>query len=359
MKKQLNQPIVISLTVGTLFKTFFVLIMFYLMYVLRDLLLVLLTSVILASAVEPLAKFFTKRRIPRVISVIMVYVGIIALLVGIFSAFFPALIEETQNILNTLPTYLTEISESEQFAGVPELSQIVEALRESLQQGQIITTLNNTSGATAGFVTALSAFFGGVFSAMLILVFSFYLSVQENGVDNLIRIVVPIRHEKYIIDLWHRSQRKIGLWMQGQLLLSVIISVLTYLGLSILGVGNALVLALVAGVFELIPVFGPILAAIPAIGFSLVQGGVTLALVVAGLYVIIQQFESQLIHPLVVKKIVGIPALIAILALIVGAQIAGFLGVLISVPVTAAIMEYITDVEKKKAKELKALGELK
>jgi predicted PurR-regulated permease PerM len=359
MKKQLNQPIVISLTTGTLVKTFFVLAMFYLMWILRDLLLVLLTSVILASAVEPLAKFFTKRKVPRVISVIIIYVGIIALLVGIFSAFFPALISETQNILNSLPSYLLEISESDQFAGVPELPSIVEALRESLQQGQLINALNNTSGATAGFVTALSSFFGGVLSAILILVFSFYLSVQENGVDNLIRIVVPVRYEKYIIDLWHRSQRKIGLWMQGQLLLSVIIAVLTYLGLSILGVGNALVLALVAGVFELIPVFGPILAAIPAIGFGLLQGGLSLALMITGLYVIIQQFESQLIHPLVVKKIVGIPALIAILALIVGAQIAGFLGVLISVPVTAAIMEYITDVEKRKAKELKELGELK
>jgi predicted PurR-regulated permease PerM len=122
-----------------------------------------------------------------------------------------------------------------------------------------------------------------------------------------------------------------------------------------LGVPNALVLALIAGVFELIPVFGPILAAVPAVGFGLLQGGVSQALFITGLYVIIQQFESQLIHPLVVKKIVGIPALVAILALIVGAQVAGFLGVLISVPVTAAIMEYINDVEKRKLKEMKEL----
>jgi predicted PurR-regulated permease PerM len=355
MKKQLDQPIIISLTMGTLFKVFFALIIFYLMYTLRDLLLVLLTSVILASAIEPMTKFFTKRRVPRVISVLIIYVAMIGLFVGIFSAFFPALIQDTRNILNTLPEYVTEIQESDRFAGVPELSDIIKNLQESLDQGEIISAISGAGGTTAGFFAAFGGVFGGILSALLILVFSFYLSVQENGVDNLIRIIVPVRSEKYVIGLWHRSQKKIGLWMQGQLLLSVIIAVLTYLGLSILGVENALVLALIAGVFELIPVFGPILAAIPAVGFALLQGGLSLGLIVAGLYIIIQQFESQLIHPLVVKKIVGIPALIAILALLVGAQIAGFLGVLISVPVTAAIMEYINDVEKRKAKELKDL----
>lgn len=143
--------------------------------------------------------------------------------------------------------------------------------------------------------------------------------------------------------------------MQGQLLLVVIIGVLTYLGLSIIGVENALFLSIVAAIFELIPVVGPILASIPAIGFALIQGGLTLAAIVLGIYVIIQQFESQLIHPLVVKKIVGIPALVAILALIIGAKIAGFLGVLIAVPVAGAIMEYINDVEKKKLAEIKEL----
>ena len=355
MKKQLNQPILINVTFGTLFKILIALVSFYLLYILRDLLLVLLTSVILATAVEPIAKFFTKRKIPRAVAVIGIYVVMIAGFIGVFSAFFPALIEDTRNILNSIPDYATEISQSERFAGVPQLSQVIETIRESLNKGEIFSAISSASGSAAGFLTIFSTIFGGLMSALLILVFSFYLSVQENGVNNLIRIVVPARHERYILDLWRRSQTKIGLWMQGQLLLSIIISVLTYLGLSILGVENALVLALVAGMFELIPVFGPILAAIPAVAFGLLQGGLSLALMVVGLYVIIQQFESQLIHPLVVKKIVGIPALIAILSLIIGAQIAGFIGVLISVPVTAAIMEYISDIEKRKSQELKDL----
>lgn len=356
MKNKIEQPIVISITMGAVWKAIVAFMLFYLIYTLRDLMLVLLTAVILASAIEPATKFFVKRKIPRVIGVLIVYVTVIVLFLGIFYAFVPPLIKDVQNVVNTLPEYVVQLSESDRFADVPAFSGLVENFSKNVNKGDIFSAIGSTAGgATAGFISTFSSVFGGILSTLLIILFSFYLAVQEDGVANLIRIVTPVKHEKYVIDLWKRSQRKIGLWMQGQLLLSIIIGVLTYLGLSILGVPNALFLALIAGIFELIPVFGAILAAIPAVIFGLLEGGVSMALIVTGMYVIIQQFESQLIHPLVVKKIVGIPALVAILSLIIGAQIAGFLGVLISVPVTAAIMEYINDIEKKKIKEMKAL----
>jgi len=359
MNKKLEQPIIISITVGAVFKVIFALLMFYLLFVLRNLLLILLTAVILASAIEPATRFFVKRKIPRAISVIIIYAVSISALAGIFYTFIPPLVGDAIDVVETLPEYVKTLSDSDRFNQVPQLSDFLNNFSENTNGSDFFKTISNTAGnATASVVTTFSTVFGGIISMLLIIVFSFYLAVQEDGVSNLIRLVTPIRNEKYAIDLWKRSQKKIGLWMQGQMLLSVIIAVLTYLGLTILGIENALFLAFIAGLFELIPIFGPILAAIPAVSFALLQGGLTLGLMVTGMYLIIQQFESQLIHPLVVKKIVGIPALIAILSLIVGAQIAGFLGVVISVPVTAAIMEYISDIEKKKAKQLKELGEL-
>ena len=116
----------------------------------------------------------------------------------------------------------------------------------------------------------------------------------------------------------------------------------------ILGIQNALILAVLAGVLEIIPVFGPIISAIPAILFGFASGGLTMGLLVLGLFVIIQQFENHLIYPLVVKKVVGVSPIIVILALIVGAKFAGFLGILLSVPVTSALMEYIDDVDRDK-----------
>jgi predicted PurR-regulated permease PerM len=148
--------------------------------------------------------------------------------------------------------------------------------------------------------------------------------------------------------------------MQGQLLLSLIVAVLVYLGLTILGVPYAFLLAIGAGVLELIPVFGSILAAIPAIAIAFVNGGTTLLLLVAGLYLIVNQFQSNLIYPLVVKKVVGVPPLLVILSLIIGMQLAGFLGIILSVPVAAALQEFVTDVQKEKRalleKEVKQKG---
>jgi len=180
---------------------------------------------------------------------------------------------------------------------------------------------------------------------MLIVVLSFYLSALENGVATFLRIVTPIKSERYVLNLWERSQTKIGQWMQGQLLLGVIIGVLTYLGLVILGVPYAFLLAIIAGLLELIPIFGPIIAMIPAIAIAFTDGGLTSAVIILGFYLIIQQFENNLIYPLVVRKVVGVPPLLVILALLIGAKLAGFLGILLSVPIAAAFREYINDIE--------------
>lgn len=188
--------------------------------------------------------------------------------------------------------------------------------------------------------------FGGFLSFVLIIVLSFYLAVQDHGIANFLSVITPIKNRPYILDLWKRSEEKIGLWMQGQLLLVVIVAVLVYLGLTLVGVKHALPLAVLAGLFEIIPVFGPILASIPALALSFIDGGTSTALLVGGLYFIIQQFENQLIYPLVVKKVVGLPPVVVIIALVAGGQLAGFLGIILSVPLAAIGMEILNDYQK-------------
>lgn len=355
--KNINQPINITITAGTIIKTIVILLLLYAAFIVKDLLLVLLASVVIASSVEPGTRWLMKRKFPRVIAVLTIYVGVILILTTLLYFFLPPLVKDVSQFANSIPDYVESLSTSaSEFGSIPAIQEIFSRISESVKDINFLSGIGSgVSGATFGFLSTASAVFGGIMSFVLIIVLSFYLAVQEDGVANFLRIIVPVQHEKYILDLWKRSQRKIGLWMQGQLVLGIIIGVLTYLGLSILGVQNALLLAFIAAIFELIPVFGPILAAVPAVAFGFIEGGPTLGFLVIGLYVIIQQFESQLIHPLVVKKIIGIPALIAIVALIVGAQLAGFLGILLSVPLAAVMMEYLSDVEKKKAQQLKEL----
>lgn len=349
MKENLERPIVISITAGTVFKAITVGALVWLLWVVRDLVLVMLTAIVIASSINPAATYLAKKHIPRLVSVLIIYLAIIAGFTTVSVIFLPPLIDDFQRLSTELPGYIDSLSNG-RLSQLPGYDTLVHSITTTGVTGEIFSKVATTfTGATVGVLATASSIFGGLLSFVLIIVISFYLAVQEDGVRDFLRVVTPAKHEAYVLDLWKRAQKKIGLWMQGQLILALIVGLLTYLGLSVLGVPNPMFLALIAAMFELIPIFGPILAAIPAVAFALLADGLTLGLFTAGLYLIIQQFESQLIHPLVVKKIVGIPALVAIIALIIGAQVAGFLGILISVPVAAAVMEYLSDVEKRKA----------
>jgi predicted PurR-regulated permease PerM len=354
-----SRNITVTITSGTIVKTILFLLLVGAIYFFWDLVLVVLTAIVIASSVEPAARWFKKIKVPRLPAVLIVYIGAVAFLAGMFYFFVPPVLEDAAGFLNALPGYL----DSSDFLGpVSEkgpsiLKPGIKELSETLSLSEVVNNLRTAiEGISESFLKIVSAVFGGLMSLVLIVVLSFYLAVQEDGIGNFLRIITPVKHEKYVIDLWRRSQFKIGRWMQGQLVLALIIGVLVYLGLTILGMKYALLLAVLAAVFELIPIFGPILAAIPAIIISFVDGGVAAALLIVGLYIIIQQFENQLIYPLVVRKVVGVPPLLVILALVIGARVAGFLGIILSVPIAAAFREYVSDVQKGKMEEEKRLA---
>jgi len=143
--------------------------------------------------------------------------------------------------------------------------------------------------------------------------------------------------------------------MQGQLVLSCIMGIFAFLWLTILGLQFALVLAFVAAVAELIPIFGPIIAGITAVAVAVSTEPTSTVFLVGGGFLVLHELEANLIYPLVVKKVVGVPPLLVILALIAGGELAGFLGILLSVPVAAAFQEFISDVQKKKQRELERM----
>ncbi len=343
---------IIQVGIGTIFKALLAIGLFALGFYLRDIVLVVALAIIIASAVEPGTQWFLRRGVPRILSVLLLYFSAVLFLVAIFYFLFLPLLNQSASFLSSLPGYLGELQvwnplqNSKLLGGNLDVSGFSTNFSLAQIVGQINTAVTSLSN---GFFSAASTFFGGILSFILVIVLSFYLSVEPDGVGDFLRIVTPAKHEKYVLGLWKRSQQKIGLWMQGQIVLAIIVAMLVYLGLTLLRVENALLLAVIAGVFEIIPLFGPILAAIPAVTLALVTSGMTSALLVIGLYIIIQQFENQLIYPLVVRKIVGVPPLVSILALIVGGKLAGFVGLLISVPLATMIMEYLSDLEKDKS----------
>ncbi|MCK5096242.1 MAG: AI-2E family transporter [Candidatus Pacebacteria bacterium] len=352
MVKKSEKELTVKITSGTIIKTILILAVFYFLYLFINLVLVILTAVVIASAIEPATKWFEKYRIPRVPAVIMVYGLIISAFIGVSCVFVQPLVEDiisidsTYNISTTVSEYVGTNDDEGAMALDFSFQGILQDIRDAL------------SGTPEQAFQTISSIFGGLLGFVLVIVFSFYFAVQENGISNFLCIITPNKHEKYVIDLWKRTQKKIGLWMQGQLILGLIVGVLVYLGLALMQVPYAMTLALIAAMFEVIPIFGPVLAAVPAVLFGSIHGiyligfiepGLTAGVIVVLFYVIIQQFENHLIYPLVVRKVIGVPPLLVIIAMVVGAQAAGFLGIILAVPMAAALMEFTNDIQKEKS----------
>ncbi|MBU6370677.1 MAG: AI-2E family transporter [Patescibacteria group bacterium] len=376
----------VTITPSSIFKGILLVLLVWFLFYIKDIVLVVLTAVVLASGIEPVIQWLSRFKLRRVVAAIVSYLCLIAVFSGLMYFFVPAVLDETSSFLTELPNYLDSttlwnplnIPTSDVTASQKVVSTVSQGLNNpsalvktaaakagssassgTFGIGDLIEGVQNLTSSTSGsFFTIVSSVFGGLLSFILIIVLSFYLAVQEDGVAKFLDLVTPVKHEKYVVDLWKRSQKKIGQWMQGQLLLGVLVGVLLYLGLMILGVKNALLLALISGALEIIPVFGPIIASIPSIIMGFTGGGVTLALLVIGLYVIVQQFESHLIYPLVVRKIIGVSPILVILSLIIGAKLAGFLGIVLAVPLISILMEFMEDVEKRKVLFWKKASEL-
>jgi len=348
--QELPKKITVSISSGTIVRAVLIILGVTALFFLSNVVLIVLTSIVLASFVESMVKKLNKFKFPRTLSVFLVYLVTIGILAGVLYVFIPVLVDELSGLVVLLAKYFpaSDIFSTFNTNNISGAKSIVNSFSTDIPLATLISKVQLfVSKISTGFLGAVSSAFGGVINLILIFVISFYLSIQERGVENFLRIVVPLKHEEYAIDLWRRTERKIGLWVQGQLLLGLFIGVLTYLGLTIIGVQYAFILAIIAGIFELIP-FGIVLATIPAVGFAYIDGGLTLGAITAGFYIILQQFENYLIAPLVVKKVIGISPLVVILSVLIGSTLAGFWGLILAIPCAVFVFEFLDDIEKKK-----------
>lgn len=342
---------VASISTGTIVRFFVVGILLWAMYYLSDILLVILASIVIASAVQPFIRRISRLGIHRTISVIIIYVVIVAILASILIFFMPIVMNDTLEFLGSIPQ---TISLGDLWSPVSTLSDSASSVSHMFYITDFRYALRSFLLGTTESAAALqtvSHIFGGLFSFVLMVVLSFYLAVKEDGVDSFVKLITPIKRHEDVLALWHRSQRKMALWLQGQVILGITVGVLVYISLVIIGVPHAILLAVLAAVLEIIPIFGPIIAAVPAIVLVFANMGNTTGFIVVAVYILIHQLENHIIYPLVVRRVVGISPVIVIIALIIGAKLAGVLGALVAVPLAAAFGEYVSSREKRRVAE--------
>ncbi len=343
------------ITTDTFFRFFAVVALVAVFWTTKEIIVAILVSVVIASAISPLATRLEKFYIPRALTVFSVLAVMIAIFVAIFVLLVPTIYNEFSTFSKSFYVFQRDIiNYVSSYTGNKQL--VSEVIRDwSLEdiENFAVNIITSSSGAVASTAGTVSYF---MFQTVFIFVVSFYLAVVPNGVERFLRIVTPSKRENYVINLWARSQKKIVAWAKGQFILALLIGTSIYIGLSIIGMENAFLFALLAAVGEVIPIVGMMIATIPAVLVALLSGGAPFAVTVLIFYVLVTQFENHILAPLVVNKVVGIPSVIVIISLVVGAILAGFWGVLLAVPVAATIMEFVGDIESSKRTQLESIS---
>lgn len=333
----------INISTWTILRFFGIILGFAAIYVLSDIIASLVFAVIVASSIEPAIEWLKAHRIPRILGVIFIYLAILFVIFFVIYLIFPLLFDEVSNLAHVFPKIQDQF-----FSGIGQTPFLPFPPLVSENLESIIRIAAAYLGKLGGGVSEFaSTVFGGIFSFILIVLFSFYLATQEKGIENFLRLIAPLKHEKYVIDLWQRSSRTLGKWFRVQMLLGAIVGVMIFFGLTFLGVRQAFVFALLAAMFEIIPVVGPIFAAIPAVAVAFLETPL-LGMLTIALYVAVQQIESHVMIPVIMRKTVGLSPLLVVLAILVGGKIGGIFGILLAVPLTAILVEFLNDWDKKK-----------
>jgi predicted PurR-regulated permease PerM len=310
----------IIISTKTILSALFILGLGWVIYEVRSIVLSVFISLILALAFDPLVDWLQKRRVPRGLGVIMTYVLVMVLFVVLSGVGFGSLADQLKGLLFQLK------AAADSLAAIPTIGPI---LRDSIDS--VILELTPTAGS--GIFKITVGAFSSVISVVTVLVFTAYLLLDFKSVRKIFLSLFSrptrVKAEKVVQDV----ESKLGSWLRAQLILMVIVGGMTFLGLWLLGVRYALPLALIAGLFEIVPIIGPIISAIPGVivGFSISP---LMGLGVLALYILVQQLENNLIVPKVMQKTIGFNPLATMLALMVGGTLFGFVGVLLAIPAT-------------------------
>ena len=306
----------------------------------REALIILFLAIVVSSALDGPVSWLQRKKIPRILGTLFIFLAALVILAMLLYTIIPLAIFELQNLLENVKKIEIPIF------GVLDISHFTQIDKYSGSLGNLANVLFSGGVSFFNFIAGL---FGNLALIIATFILSFYLTVNQFGVERFLRTVLPIIHEEYVVGIYLRARKKIGHWLQGQILLMLVVGIVTSLGLWILGIKYALVLGILAGVLEIVPIVGPIFAGAIAFLVAISQSW-TLSFYVVLLFLVIQQLESHLLVPWVMKKTVGISPVVVVISLLAGSQIAGIIGVILAVPVAVVLQEIVEDWERRKLK---------
>lgn len=303
----------------------------------QTILVFLLVSIIFASGMKPAIEFAGQRGVPRGIAVIVIYLMIILLMVLLGSVVFPPLVQQASFLVDNWPAIRDRLQEQiDEYARSLGASESFNLNRFSEQANVILPQL--ASGLFRYTINAFAVIVGFI----SVLVVAYYWLSEHRNIERTWLSKLEPEQAVRVLRVINQIEERWGGWLRGQITLCVVVGVCAYIGNRLLGVPYAGVLGVIAGITEAIPTVGPILGAVPAVLLGLTESPQK-ALMVAGLYLAIQQLENAILVPKIMEKSVGLSPLTVLLSVLIGGALLGIAGALLAVPVASAVHTIVTD----------------
>lgn len=326
----------------TIFKISVAVVCFYIVYSIRDILIWFIFALVISVLFNPAIDFLQRKRIPRILGVVFVYIGTFGLFSILIYLIIPFFIHEIQQFLQALPQYFEKISPPLRGLGF-EAFENTEAFIKTLEK-----TLETMAGS---ILNVLFTFFGGVFSTLFVITTAIFLSVEEKVIERALMVLFPKRYEAYALNLWGRCQKKVSGWLGARILACLFVGVASYVTFLLFQVKYPFTLGLFAAIFNFIPYIGPFLTGI-LLFLVIFPLNVLKAVFVLIAFVLIQLIEGNLLSPILMKKIVGLPPALVLIALVIGGKLWGLLGAILVIPLAGILFEFFREfLQKRKEKE--------
>lgn len=321
-------------------------VLLWMAFLVRDVLLLIYISGLLAIGFSPIVRLIERqkilpigtRRFPRWMAILVLYLVIVGTITGIAFMIVPPLVDQARALWAELPSM---IARGQQFLIAKGLLREPIEWREAVQA----TPVAGGTQAVGTVIGAVVGVLGGLFGLFTILILTFYLLVESESLNNTFLRLFPGRNRARVAAASRDVTVKISAWLGGQLLLALVIGITSAIGLWLLDIPYFSVLALISAIGEMIPVVGPLLAAIPAVAVASTVSYQKVLFVII-FFVLQQQFENHVLVPKVMERQVGISPVTVILALLIGGKLLGILGAILAVPTAAILQVLISEVTR-------------
>lgn len=328
----------IDISWKTILKVLFSLFICYILFLTKDIFVLVLFSFILSILFEPLIGFFEKKNVSRAVSIFLTYLLFFVLLGFFFYWILPIFITEVQQFIRSFPYYFEEIATPLKGIGIKAFESF-DTFNLSLQEW--------LTGISSNFINFIVSFFGNIFSIVTVFFLSIFFSIEKEELKRLIGLLIPEKKRGNFFDLWQRCQLRTIAWFGTRILGGFFVGLASYFSLLFLDMKHDLALAVLAALANFIPFVGSIFVGFILALLALLDSW-TKSLLVVLIFTLIQQIENNIIMPISSKKFIGLPASITLITLLIGGQLLGIVGAILAIPLVGIIYEFLRDLKNNK-----------